>query len=344
MFSASIQATRNTSWNCHLIRHLPHLSHSNTPYLNRATPSQKAMPSTETTTSGNTQYNHIADAYSKLYPPSGETCTSFPLSILEEHQLHVTLTSPTISIRGKHVLDLACGSGYYSSKFLGWGAASVTGVDISDTMLDAARASAKARGIGEDRLRFRLGDVTDTNLSISCAPDDGDSKFDIVTGCWLLNYASDTATMAKMWTVIGQHLKPGGVFVGLVNQPLLTGKAFEGQLLDEVMMESGAWGKHGQRGRCLETMSDDDGFKVKVELGFPERGDDVAGFDCFYLSNRVYEDGISRSALFEGLEWRDFLVPDSERQNKDRRVGFWNDLMLYPHCRICVASRVNSKS
>lgn len=132
--------------------------------------------------------------------------------------------------------------------------------------------------------------------------------------------------------------------MGLVNQALLTGKAFEGRLLDEVMAETRAWGKHGQRGRCLETMPNDDGFKVKLELGFPERGDDVATFDCFYLCNRVYEDGISRSGLFEGLEWRDFLVPGSERQNKDRRVGFWNDLMLYPNSRICVASRVRESS
>lgn len=49
-------------------------------------------------------------------------------------------------------------------------------------------------------------------------------------------------------------------------------------------------------------------------------------------------------SISEGLEWRDFLVPGSERQNKDRRVGFWNDLMLYPNSRICVASRVRESS
>lgn len=298
------------------------------------------MSSSDPNTSGNTQYNLIADAYSRLYPPDGETCTSFPLSILESHQLYVALVEDaTVDIRGKHVLDFACGCGHHSSKFLRWGAASITGVDISSSMLDAARASARSRGIGEDRLRYVLGDATDTDLLIS-TPSTSDGRFDIATGCWLLDYSPDTDTMTKMWKVIGRHLKPGGVFVGLVNPPLLTGKPFEGELLDAVMTESGAWGKYGQRGRCLETMPNDDGFKVKIELGSPEQCDNVAAFDCYYLCNRVYEDGCEGSGLFDGLEWRDFSVPVSERQRKQRSIGFWNNLALYPHCRICVARRI----
>jgi len=248
---------------------------------------------------------------------------------------------PSISIPGKHILDFACGGGYYSAKFLSWGAASITGVDISREMLDAARQEAASRGV-EGQMKFVEGDATDVSLAID-APDGAGAKFDVVTGCWLLNYAGDTASMTRMWTVIGSHLKPGGVFVGLVNPPLLTGKPFEGELLDAAMEETGAWGKYGQRGRCLESMPGNDGFKVRVELGFPERGDDVAAFDCYYLCNRVYEDGIKGSGLFESLEWREFLVPEEERAGGERPVGFWNDLVLYPNARVCVARRLGGE-
>ncbi|KAK3071096.1 hypothetical protein LTR53_009259 [Teratosphaeriaceae sp. CCFEE 6253] len=82
---------------------------------------------------------------------------------------------------GKRIRELACGAGHYSSKYLAWGAESVTGLDISSGMLDAARAQAKAGEVSASKLRFLLGDATDDSLVIEGGP------FDVVMTCWLLN-------------------------------------------------------------------------------------------------------------------------------------------------------------
>ena len=42
-------------------------------------------------------------------------------------------------IEEPQILDLACGSGFYTYRFLAWGASSALGVDISSAMIDEAR-------------------------------------------------------------------------------------------------------------------------------------------------------------------------------------------------------------
>ena len=277
----------------------------------------------------NTQYNHIVDAYSKLYPAGGQVNKDYPLAIIEDALLYRAVTDPSVSIHGKRVLDLASGNGYFASKFLRWGAASVTGVDISSGMLEAARKDAKDRDIPESKLKYVLGDATDESLTISGAP------FDIVTGCWLLNYAPDTETMLKMWRFIGRHLRPGGVWVGLKMQPLLTDKPEEEQMLSWAMRD-GPWGRHGNAGKVLGKVSG--GLKVRLELGTAAQ-DEVAAFDTFHPRLEVFQESCRRSNMFTGLEWSDFVIPDELK--KDRPPGYWNDLALWPHCRVCIARRLD---
>lgn len=50
-------------------------------------------------------------------------------------------------LRGKRVLDIGCGSGRYTVRFAVDGAAEVVGVDVSEKMLDLARARAEAVGV-----------------------------------------------------------------------------------------------------------------------------------------------------------------------------------------------------
>ena len=277
----------------------------------------------------NTQYNQIVDAYSNLYPAGGHVNKDYPLAIIEDALLYRAVTDPSVDIQGKRVLDLASGNGYFASKFLRWGAASVTGVDISSGMLESARKDAKDRGIPETKLKYVLGDATDEGLTIEGAP------FDIVTGCWLLNYAPDTETMLKMWKFIGRNLKAGGAWVGLTMQPLLTDKLEEGKMLDWVMKE-GPWGRHGNGGKVLDSVSG--GFKVRIELGTAAQ-DEVAAFDTFHPRLEVFQESCKQSKMFTGLEWNDFVIPDEVKMH--RPPGYWNDLALWPHCRVCVARRLD---
>lgn len=279
-----------------------------------------------------TQYNQIVDGYSILYPPGGETSPDYPIAAIEAHQLYLAVSDPANDIRGKRVLDLASGGGYYASKLLSWGAASVTGVDISSEMIERARQDASNRGIPESKLRYLVGDATDESLTIDGGP------FDMVTGCWLLNYAPDTPTMTKMWRNIGRNLKPGGVWVGLTLPPLASDQPWAQEMLDHAMSSNGPWGRHGDGGKILGPAPNGDGFKMRTDLWIPGRTDVFLSFENYYLNLSVFEQSCADSKLFAGVEWCDFAIPDEAKVG--RPVGFWNGLSLYPHCRVFTAKRV----
>lgn len=280
----------------------------------------------------NAQYDHIVDTYSVLYPPTGECPADFPLGAIETHQVYLAVTDPAIDIRGKRVLDLACGMGFYATKLLAWGAASVTGMDISAGMLAAARRSAQAQGVAEARLRFVQGDATDDHLIVDGAP------FDLVTGCWLLNYAPDKAVMTKMYSFIARNLRPGGHWVGMVPLPLLSGEPHEAEMLNTAMADHGAWGRYGQSGRVLKTMPNGDGYLIQVELGTEAHKTKVI-FECYMLTLKVLEQACKDSGVFEGLECKNFVIPEHVKAAYE--TGYWNALCLQPSC-IMVTARKSS--
>lgn len=279
--------------------------------------------------SASTQYNEIATGYAVLYPAGGETCPTYPIAQVEAHQLWKTLTSTEINTTGKRILDLACGNGYYTSKFLKWGAAHVTGVDISQGMLDIAQADAKKRNL-ERSLTFIQADLTSLDTMIDGGP------FDIVTGCWFLNYASDDKVMSKMWTVIGQNLKSNGVFVGLTLPPFLTDAKWESEMADQALSPTGIWGKLGCGGKILSPVRQ--GHKVRYDLGLPAEGHDIVSFETYYLREEIFRSSCQQVELFKGLEWTDFEIPRSIKNGFE--LGYWNELSLRPHCRVCIARRL----
>lgn len=278
------------------------------------------------------QYDQIADAYSVIYPSSGESPTTWPLGAIESHQIYLAVTDPSVDIRGKRVLDLACGSGHYANKYLKWGAASVTGMDVSTGMLETGRLSAEASGVPESRLKFVKGDATDEELVIEGAP------FDVVTGSWLLNYAPDTATMTRMYRFIARNLRPGGYWVSLSVPPLLSDAPYERDMLDQALAADGAWGQHGNLGKVLKAMPNGDGYFLRIELG-TDAHKQKACFDCYHPSLKVFEQACHDSGMFERPEWRDFVIPE-EVKNGAFEKGHWNALCLWPHCRVFTAQKV----
>ncbi|KAK5713608.1 hypothetical protein LTR15_011308 [Elasticomyces elasticus] len=278
------------------------------------------------------QYDTITDAYAVLYPPDGSVNPSYPIAEVEEYQLRLaTLSQPVNGLEGKRILDLACGNGNYSRKYLRWGAESVVGVDVSKGMLDTANAYAHQTQL-DHKLNYVLGDATDDTLSVEGGP------FDVVVACWLLNYAPDVEAMIKMYRTAGRHLKVGGSFVGLTIPPLLSGLPAEREILNNVLGPEGACGKYGNAGKVIAPTESGDGYRVLVELGLQNEGHQTASFECYYLQNTAFEKACKDSGMFNGLEWRGYVVPDSAK--KGRPVGYWNELMLSPNCRVCVATRV----
>ncbi|KAF7333848.1 putative methyltransferase-like protein [Mycena venus] len=147
------------------------------------------------------QYDAIGSKYNVF--------KTFPVAAAESFSLETTLRPYLTTNQAPRVLDLACGTGYYSHKLLEWGAASVLGVDLSPAMVATAAASVTPAQEAAGSLSFRVGDA----LALGNIPDE--QPFDVVVGTWLLNYASTLPDMRAMFTTISANLREGGVFVGI---------------------------------------------------------------------------------------------------------------------------------
>jgi ubiquinone/menaquinone biosynthesis C-methylase UbiE len=113
-------------------------------------------------------------------------------------------------IAGMDVLDLGCGEGYVARQLKQRGAARLEAIDISEQMIEHARAAEAAEPLG---IRYRVGNAVDL-------PDFEDGSFDRVIAVFLFNYL----TVEEMTTVLGQAhrvLRPGGVMVFTVPHPSL---------------------------------------------------------------------------------------------------------------------------
>ncbi|MEV7380361.1 class I SAM-dependent methyltransferase [Streptomyces lydicus] len=141
------------------------------------------------------QYDEIGEAY--------EGFKSLPL---EHYALVPGFLAMVGEVRGRSVLDLASGTGFYSREFKRRGATEVLGIDISGEMIAVAEKLEKHDPLG---VRYEVGDVSALRPLGRC--------FDIATGVQLLNYAEDVAVMEQMCRNVHQSLVPGGEFF-LLNQ------------------------------------------------------------------------------------------------------------------------------
>lgn len=110
-----------------------------------------------------------------------------------------TLLQELGDLRGKSVLDVGCGEGYFSRLVKRLGAESVMGVDLSEKMIDIAKRKEAREGLG---ISYACKDLTQLDLP--------GQRFDVVICSFVLSLAGSTATLLKMFKSIFAHLKPGG--------------------------------------------------------------------------------------------------------------------------------------
>ena len=107
---------------------------------------------------------------------------------------------------GRRVLDLGCGYGWHCKYAAGHGAACVLGTDISQKMLEAARA----RNPGPS-IEYRQAAMEDLRFP--------DSSFDVVLSSLAFHYVKDLGPLVRS---ISRWLTPGGSFVFSVEHPVFT--------------------------------------------------------------------------------------------------------------------------
>ncbi len=128
-----------------------------------------------------------------------------------------TLKEMLPDFKGKHVLDLGCGYGWHSIYAAEEGASSVTGVDISEKMLQVARAKTNLEAVQYlhediDKVRFEA------------------NSFDIVISSLAFHYVEKFDELVKN---IHRFLKPNGAFVFSVEHPVFTAEGSQDFSYDE---------------------------------------------------------------------------------------------------------------
>ncbi|MDK2821382.1 MAG: hypothetical protein PWP31_1347 [Clostridia bacterium] len=119
----------------------------------------------------------------------------------------------------EHILDVGCGTGNFSLELARSGV-KVTGIDISEPMLEKARTKASNEGLD---INFKIADAM--NLPFS------DNTFDKIVSVTALEFVSDLkAALDESYRV----LKPGGCMViGLIGGNSLWSKFYEKRAVKE---------------------------------------------------------------------------------------------------------------
>lgn len=247
------------------------------------------------------QYDSIGSYYTDI--------KSLPVIKYTETAAFQELVMSFLRTQNVRILDLACGTGYYANLLLSWGAAEVTGVDISPAMVEIARAQSETTVLLPGKqLRFEVGDAVDLRFDSMGGP------FTMVTGVWLLNYASCKEELVKMFRSISANLDPGGVFIGVVPEPA--------EDMDEYVRKRQPFflqnpGLYDLDFEYMQRLESGEGYKVgaKVYLERPFQ------FQCYHLKQSVYEAAAWEGGMTGKVEWN--VIRPSEEGMSLLGEGFW---------------------
>lgn len=199
-------------------------------------------------------------------------------------------------LHGKTILDLACGEGFYTRRFKLAGASEVTGVDLSDAMINLAKRSEEEKPLG---ISYICNDVLDLELN---------QKFDMVAASYLLNYASTEAQLLQMFRVIAKHLKPGGRFVTVNNNP-------DGHCAPEQLRHYGF---------TKESPSQTEGSEVVYRF-YSEAGGSIDVIN--YQLHRTTHERCMAQAGFGDINWHAIRI--SEKGRELFPDSYWEALLKY---------------
>lgn len=111
-------------------------------------------------------------------------------------------------VRGRSLLDLACGNGFYTRRFRDeCGADPVMGVDLSPMLIRQAEAAERDEPLG---IQYRVGDVITLEL---------ERRFDVVTAIHLLHYLQSEEEIETALRRIHALLRPDCSFVTMIANP-----------------------------------------------------------------------------------------------------------------------------
>ncbi|MEU8760835.1 class I SAM-dependent methyltransferase [Streptomyces sp. NPDC048659] len=242
----------------------------------------------------------------QLYDEIGEAFEGFktlPLARYGEVPGFLALVG---DVAGRSVLDLACGTGFYSRELRRRGASRVHGVDISGEMIAAARSLEEAEPLG---ISYEVGDIAELPSF--------EEPFDTAVAVQAFNYADDVATIARMTKAIHRNLTPGADFFLFMQSP-------------EFRFGGPSLAKYGFL--CEPTGEENE---VGPQIKLTALLDPPISFHAHPPRREVYENTL-QSAGFTNLTWVPLEISPAgtEKYGKD----FWTDFTNNPaltmlHCQ-----------
>lgn len=242
------------------------------------------------------QYDAIAEQYRRT--------TTSPLRTYVEACTFLNLVG---DVRGKRVLDLACGEGFYSRRLKTIGAASVTGVDISAEMIRLARQQERDDPQG---IEFVCADVREL----------GDlGQFDVIVAAYLLHYAPDVDDLACMCSNVRRHLSTAGRFVTLNENPDQSADCYTGY-------EQYGFNKTVDNPRM-------DGSRITY---FMVAGRELFKFHAHYFARQTYE-RVLTDAGFRYIAWHPLVLDPAGID--EHGAEYWREYLDNPpiiglECRV----------
>jgi 2-polyprenyl-3-methyl-5-hydroxy-6-metoxy-1,4-benzoquinol methylase len=213
-----------------------------------------------------TNYNTIAEDYRKA--------SDHPIKqYIESYSFLQQLGD----VRGKSVLDLACGEGYYTRLLKQQGAAHVVGLDISAAMIHQAQAAESAAPLG---IEYHVQDVTQLEPG---------ETFDVVTAIYLFPYAATKQALTAMFKAIIDNLKPGGRLVAITLNPDLRAE------------DASIYPPYGIRMWAAAVLRDGDAITFTVDI--PHTRNDSFDLLVTYWQRQTMEH-IARRAGFQKISWQ----------------------------------------
>jgi toxoflavin synthase len=236
----------------------------------------------------NAPYDAIADSYRRS-----------DTTIIKNHVVKPLFMEMAGDVRGKHVIDLACGSGFATRLLKDAGAERVVGVDISEKEIALAREEERQRPLG---IEYYTADVAALDL-VSLG------EFDVATAVFLLPYAESRAGLDGMCRNVAARLRPGGRFVNVLPNPDVP------VITDARYQLTATMAKPGEEG------------SIRTLTYHPE-GTEPVSFDQFYWSRATYASAV-KNAGFRTASWIEFVVPPAaiDRFGAD----FWRHYAAAPH-------------
>ena len=207
-----------------------------------------------------------------------------------------TLFEALGNVRGRTVLDLACGEGFYTRLLKIAGAREITGVDISAEMIRLAEQQERNNPLG---CRYVCSDAADHRPA---------GPVDLVVGMYLLHYARSAEKLRRFVSVCHGALRPGGRLVGFNDNVLKPPRG-------TVSLQ-----KYG-----IEKMGPPvlrEGAPIRYR--FTNRDGRQFGFENYFLRPETYSEAFAEAG-FHDFRWLGVSLDPSERDNP-----FWDDFLNNP--------------